>query len=169
MKVTDGLSQYQIQRSFTTVTINVTLPADLVCKHCVFQWKYRTGNSWGTANGKACLGCGKQNEEFYGCSDIAIASEAESAVNSTTPTIARSTTTTVKNVVVQPTTTTIRPPPPRKCTSAVVFSQSYDLTSIMEGYCQTVCPNNCAADKVDGNEILYNGCVSSCTKLCACQ
>jgi len=58
--------------------------------------------------------------------------------------------------------------PPQKCTSAIVFSQSFDLSNIMEQYCEIICPN-CSSDKVVGNEIIYNGCLNSCKILCACQ
>ncbi|KAH9502323.1 hypothetical protein Btru_073458 [Bulinus truncatus] len=48
------------------------LPAGVKCRSCMLQWKYNAGNSWGTfANGTSCIGCGNQ-EQFYGCSDIAI-------------------------------------------------------------------------------------------------
>jgi len=168
LKTADGQIDYQIQPSFTTVNVNVTLPPDLVCKHCVFQWKYRTGNSWGVSNGKACLGCGKENEEFYGCADIAIVSSMKSIDNSPLPSSSTTSITTpiTTNVVATQSTTTKSS---RSCTSVIVFSQSFDLSSIMEQYCQTVCSNNCAWDKIDGNEILYNGCVDSCKILCQCD
>ena len=54
--------------------IKVILPQGLKCRACVLQWKYNTGNSWGTdpgPNGESCIGCGNQ-EQFYGCADIAI-------------------------------------------------------------------------------------------------
>ncbi len=169
LKTANGQVEYQIERSFTTVNINVTLPPDLVCKHCVFQWKYRTGNSWGVSpSGKACLGCGKENEEFYGCADIAIVSSAESTVNPplTSPSTSSITIpSTTQEVAIQ--STTIKSS--RKCTSVIIFSQSFDLSSIMEQYCQTVCPSDCIWDKIDGNEILYNGCINSCKKLCECH
>lgn len=51
---------------------SVKLPVDLHCKKCLFQWRYKTGNSWGTdENGYSCVGCGKQ-EEFKACADIII-------------------------------------------------------------------------------------------------
>ncbi len=159
LPVDNGLTQYSIDRTFTTVNVNVTLPPDLVCKHCVFQWKYRTGNSWGVTNGRGCLGCGRENEEFYGCSDIAIVSSVESIVD---PTITNATTL-AKEAINQAKTVS------RKCTSTIVFSQSFNLFNIMDQYCQVVCPSNCASDKLIGNEKLYNGCVDSCNKLCACQ
>lgn len=165
LKTAQGLTDYPIQPSFTTVVVNVTLPADLVCKHCVFQWKYRTGNSWGTSNGRSCLGCGKENEEFYGCSDIAIVSSTESTAQGLlTPSDSIVTIPTTANEVIKEAAT-----PPRKCKSAIVFSQSFDLTSIMEQYCQKICPNDCPEDRIEDNEILYSGCVNSCKKLCACE
>ncbi|XP_013390218.1 uncharacterized protein LOC106158689 [Lingula anatina] len=48
------------------------LPDYVTCTQCVLQWKWHTGNSWGTdPDGNSCVGCGPQ-EEFYGCADIAI-------------------------------------------------------------------------------------------------
>jgi hypothetical protein len=189
LKLEGDLTQYKVLRSFTAVHLNVTLPPDLVCKHCVFQWKYKTGNSWGTANGKSCLGCGRVNEEFYGCSDIAINSQVEAIVDAAVPGTAVTNTTVIpvnqpqeaaatntSDILVDESTTTSTSAipvtkstrAPRKCTSAVVFSQSFDISSIMEQYCQTICPNECAEDKEIGNEMLYLGCVNSCNKLCAC-
>ncbi|XP_023217685.1 uncharacterized protein [Centruroides vittatus] len=52
--------------------VKLKLPQGLTCDRCVFQWHYRTGNSWGICeNGKGALGCGPQ-EYFRGCADIAI-------------------------------------------------------------------------------------------------
>ena len=47
------------------------LPADLTCEHCVIQWHYHTANSWACDDTGCGLGYGEQ-EEFYGCADIAI-------------------------------------------------------------------------------------------------
>ncbi|XP_063436368.1 uncharacterized protein LOC134717806 [Mytilus trossulus] len=41
--------------------LTLQLPKDLVCIQCVLQWKWRTANSPGGSE-----------EEYYGCSDIAI-------------------------------------------------------------------------------------------------
>lgn len=55
---------------FKNVTLR--LPNGLSCEQCVLQWKWHTGNSWGTDDdGRSCVGCGPQ-EEFYGCADVAI-------------------------------------------------------------------------------------------------
>lgn len=131
-----------------TIHINVSLPANLTCKHCVFQWKYITGNSWGVSNGRSCVGCGGKNEEFYGCSDISIVHELEAVVNSTT-------------APVKPTET-----PQRQCSLALTFSRSFDLTALLSQYCRTVCSTNCAYDRTHSN---YHGCMQSCEKLCDCQ
>ena len=56
------------------IVVHVQLPADVTCRHCVFQWKYTAGNDWGTDphTGQSGLGMGVENETFMGCSDIAI-------------------------------------------------------------------------------------------------
>ncbi len=56
------------------ITVRVQLPSDFVCQHCVFQWKYTTGNNWGTdpITGQSGIGMGIENETFMGCSDISI-------------------------------------------------------------------------------------------------
>ncbi|CAL8109433.1 unnamed protein product [Orchesella dallaii] len=52
--------------------VDLTLPEELECEHCVLQWHYVAGNSWGNCgNGTEAIGCGPQ-ETFRGCSDIAI-------------------------------------------------------------------------------------------------
>ncbi|CAF0938333.1 unnamed protein product [Didymodactylos carnosus] len=46
--------------------VPVQLPENLTCKHCVLQWKYHAGNTWGKDKfGRKCLGCADQQEEFY--------------------------------------------------------------------------------------------------------
>ncbi|CAF2795580.1 unnamed protein product [Rotaria sp. Silwood2] len=77
------------------ITVHVQLPLDVACQHCVFQWKYTAGNSWGTdpTTGQSGAGLGRENETFMGCSDIAILSDG----SPTDPPI-----------VIVPTTSTIR-------------------------------------------------------------
>ncbi|XP_014780426.1 uncharacterized protein LOC106876405 [Octopus bimaculoides] len=72
----DGLnSRFRVTKGKNNVFFNFTikLPFGLVCEQCVFQWKYRTGNTWDKddKSGIFCLGCGPQ-EEFYNCADITI-------------------------------------------------------------------------------------------------
>ncbi|XP_059147507.1 uncharacterized protein LOC131935160 [Physella acuta] len=76
LKNTTGASRFAVPEGdyLTRLFINVTLriPTGLRCRACMIQWKYNAGNSWGTfPNGTSCVGCGNQ-EQFYGCSDIAI-------------------------------------------------------------------------------------------------
>ena len=85
------------------------------------------GNSWGTdENGNSCVGCGPQ-EEFYGCSDIAIGGAStyddEYYVMAMYTTRSPTTTTTT-------TTTTIAPPIPRapQQPSSVFQSQAHGST-----------------------------------------
>lgn len=56
------------------ITVRVQLPPNVACRHCVFQWKYTAGNSWGTdaSTGQSGAGLGRENETFMGCSDITI-------------------------------------------------------------------------------------------------
>jgi len=58
----------------TSISVRVQLPSDVACRHCVFQWKYTTGNNWGTdpVTGQSGSGMGVENETFMGCSDISI-------------------------------------------------------------------------------------------------
>ena len=56
------------------IIVPLQLPADLFCQHCVFQWKYTTGNNWGRdpLTNKSGPGLGRENETFMGCADITI-------------------------------------------------------------------------------------------------
>ena len=58
--------------------MNYRIPSNLVCDHCVLQWKYTAGNNWGVCgNGTSGLGCGNQ-ENFFSCSDITIEGDVSS-------------------------------------------------------------------------------------------
>ena len=66
-------------------TINLQLPAGLTCEHCVLQWWYNSGNSWGCdpVSGTWSLGYGKQ-ETFVNCADVAIKGRTPPATKSLT-------------------------------------------------------------------------------------
>lgn len=69
-----GQKHIYIERGKTgTMKFQLKLPAGFRCNHCVFQWKYNSGNSWGVdrMTGESGLGKGPQ-EQFYGCSDVQI-------------------------------------------------------------------------------------------------
>jgi len=71
-------TRYNITRDgsgFYFVEYNLTLPINVTCEKCVIQWTYTTANNYGICqNGTGAIGCGHQ-EQFRGCSDVAILSE----------------------------------------------------------------------------------------------
>ncbi|XP_076824944.1 uncharacterized protein LOC143470595 isoform X2 [Clavelina lepadiformis] len=94
--------------------MRVKLPDDVRCEQCLFQWRYRTGNSWGTdENGLSGIGRGQQ-EEFYGCADIAI-THNDSGTDSTTTETPVSTSTTSTDC---PMGSSSNPPPSTTTTSS---------------------------------------------------
>ncbi|XP_072945000.1 uncharacterized protein [Epargyreus clarus] len=71
LELEDGGTKYYPWQD-DTYTMKYRLPADLVCEHCVLQWRYTAGNNWGHCrDGSEGLGCGNQ-ENFGACSDISI-------------------------------------------------------------------------------------------------
>ena len=66
-EVTSNQTKIYIQSQTGYIYTKLKLPAQLTCNHCVFQWKYNAGNSWGTdqITGQSGLGLGPQ-EQFYG-------------------------------------------------------------------------------------------------------
>ena len=67
--------RYRIHEEMHMVELKLALPGDhFACRHCVLQWKYVAGNSWGfdAETNTSCVGCGPVQEQFYGCSDISI-------------------------------------------------------------------------------------------------
>lgn len=70
----DGSSKHKVLAGVKDYELEIRLPVDLRCNHCVLRWVYIAGNSWGwcdKAQTKGALGCGDQ-EEFRSCSDISI-------------------------------------------------------------------------------------------------
>ena len=121
----DGSTEYSITNEFPEssgrsdywYSMKIQLPDKLECDHCVLQWRYHTGNSWGTdENGIGGIGLGEQ-EEFYGCADIEIVSTDESGLPPQLTTNEPSGT-----AVVQQSTTTNKPtgttPSPAKPTTS---------------------------------------------------
>ncbi|ESO89724.1 hypothetical protein LOTGIDRAFT_96362, partial [Lottia gigantea] len=71
----NGETKFDLPKHNGNFTVKLELPQYLTCKHCVLQWRYHTGNSFGCFNSNTescCIGCGPKQEEFYSCSDIAI-------------------------------------------------------------------------------------------------
>ncbi|XP_035444151.2 uncharacterized protein LOC118271975 [Spodoptera frugiperda] len=74
LELVEGGTRYYPKKS-GIYAVKYHLPADVVCEHCVLQWKYTAGNNWGVCeDGTGALGCGNQ-ETFYSCSDISISSD----------------------------------------------------------------------------------------------
>nr|CAB3263129.1 uncharacterized protein LOC104265352 [Phallusia mammillata] len=111
LRLIDGTIRWYLPTNRTAAVgihdFQVILPYDVLCEQCVFQWKYHAGNSWGVDEEGEGLGYGHQ-EEFYGCSDIAIqANNASNRPQSTTTQPETSTLTTQSNMTsTQPSTTT---------------------------------------------------------------
>lgn len=80
---TPDMTKYKIEANFRHVSYKLQLPRNITCDHCVLQWKWVTGNSWGTENNVSCVGCGVIQEQFMGCTDIAIKDRPVSVVLST--------------------------------------------------------------------------------------
>ena len=69
----DGSNTWQLHSSGTgKFHIKLVLPKGLTCDHCVLQWWWTVGNSWGCDNGGCGLGRGKRQETFVNCADIRI-------------------------------------------------------------------------------------------------
>ncbi|XP_021372695.1 uncharacterized protein LOC110462822 [Mizuhopecten yessoensis] len=68
----DGETRYYPGFSLSNHVILLQLPVGVSCDHCVLQWKYNSGNSWGCDQSfRCCIGCGAQ-EQFYNCADVEI-------------------------------------------------------------------------------------------------
>ncbi|PVD36417.1 hypothetical protein C0Q70_03400 [Pomacea canaliculata] len=72
---------YQISQSGGLISLHLKLPEDMVCSHCLLQWRHITGFKTnrqgcvqcGTEEPQCnyCKGCGDQ-EWYQGCADIAV-------------------------------------------------------------------------------------------------
>ncbi|KAG4081202.1 hypothetical protein HA402_003229 [Bradysia odoriphaga] len=73
LRLVSGEDRYNLPGSQVGwYNMTLQLPAGLTCNHCVLQWTYNVGNSWGVCeDGRGAMGCGAQ-EHFRTCSDISI-------------------------------------------------------------------------------------------------
>ena len=98
MKTTDGTTRVPLKGSGDSYEIiKLRLPAGLTCKHCVIQWWWRVGNSWGCDDEGCGLGHGPQ-ETFVNCADVQITGDKPLPTQATPP----------------PPTQTPQPPPTQK-------------------------------------------------------
>ncbi|XP_033748370.1 uncharacterized protein LOC117333264 [Pecten maximus] len=75
LKQPDGKTRVIEVGRAQTYRAKLILPDRVTCSQCLLQWKWNTGNSYGCDAKRCCKGCGPQ-EQFYGCSDISIATES---------------------------------------------------------------------------------------------
>merc|ERR1712168_162320 len=139
--------------------LKLKLPSGVTCSQCILQWKYNTGNRWGTdsVTGQSGLGYGPQ-EQFYGCADISIRGQGWTTSKKPLTTTARPATTTARA-----TTTTAAPTAkstptasptsrPTSCWAVnefegVVAMDKWCQDNCLSGYCPaSMC--ECASDKM---------------------
>ena len=124
------------------------LPAGVSCAHCVLQWWWKVGNSWGcdqdidpdrfgkpfTGPNKCCVGCGHQ-ETFVNCADVKIDPDDGSVL-----------------------TTAATPEPPKPPTIApTTLNPNQVCFAIgpnegepeMDHWCNVNCPDNCPVDECE--------------------
>jgi len=126
----------------TKFNYQVELPYGLTCSHCVMQWTYYTGNTWGVCNnGTEGMGCGTQ-EWFRNCADISIQSVVASFPPNAFP-LARRTIYSIDQRTGQTN--------PVKVTAHVCeATEKYSTIPGMDDWCQKSClsyPPVCPAEK----------------------
>ena len=67
----NGETRWHLPAGTHVFSVQLVLPQGLTCTQCVLQWKWNTASNWGCDGSTCCKGCGSQ-EQFYGCSDVAI-------------------------------------------------------------------------------------------------
>lgn len=72
----ENIFRYFVAPSVVRVkhNVQVQLPPSIICKACIIQWRYHSGNNFGLSKRKdlLCVGCGDVQEEFVNCADIEI-------------------------------------------------------------------------------------------------
>lgn len=132
LEFADGSTKYSVtdfkpesaDKSGYWYQFQVKLP-DIECDHCVLQWRYHTGNSWGSDESGTGIGFGYQ-EEFYGCADVEIIS-LSSDISSTT------TSTTTSSAIKK--TTLMTTDPVKTTTTAKNTSQKSTTENTSKGFC----------------------------------
>ncbi|XP_013416596.1 uncharacterized protein LOC106178104 [Lingula anatina] len=116
--------------------IQLRLPSFLRCEHCVFQWKYHAGNTWGT----------REQEEFYGCADIQITDDdAKLTVSSTiatgvtTSTFPITSSTTTASALLETDSAAIEPLSSKPTSKQCVGLPPYDRNIAINEWCTDQC------------------------------
>ena len=72
LELASGGTKWPLPNGKKEFSLDLKLPQGLVCDHCVMQWWWKDGNSWGCDAGGNCgVGVGLQ-EVFVNCADIRI-------------------------------------------------------------------------------------------------
>ena len=86
LKRTNGEARWPHPKGTGNFAIDLVLPRDLSCDHCVMQWTWTAGNNNGCddVSGECGLGLGAQ-ETFVNCADIRITPSGEQPPARTAP------------------------------------------------------------------------------------
>ncbi|EDO40899.1 predicted protein [Nematostella vectensis] len=136
LKLEDGTTRWMHPGKAGLYKIMLQLPAGLKCRHCVLQWWWRTGNSWGCDSDGCGLGHGPQ-EHFVNCADITIIPK-DGVLPTLPPTKA------------PPPRSTRRPPPdtPAPPSGGVCKSIGPWASAGMDNWCQQNCAlGHCPSDR----------------------
>jgi len=164
-------TKYLVEGNYSSILLNLTLPDNLTCDHCIFQWKWHTGNSWGiNEDENTCVGCGNYQEEFFGCADIAVKNELKKAKK-------------FKKFNLQKAKSAKLGLPKmkelKKCETSLVFGATFNITQVVNVFCEKMCNQKClvleeAMSANLRNKILNEPtddlitCLDTCPKLCSC-
>lgn len=168
--------KYRVNSNEKQINLKVKLPDGFSCTHCLFQWHYRAGNSWGSDSEGTGIGFGPQ-EEYNNCADIQIT--PKTGVTSTATTLGTNAPATFATTIgttigttygtsYRPnptgTTPTMRPPVSssdlRQLTSGIYISKFRDA-SYQEGRGQIAC-----ALRTGGNSQDVEGKIKVCLRDC---
>ncbi|GAB1603118.1 uncharacterized protein LOC115215892 [Argonauta hians] len=138
LQTADGSgSRIKIGHKRGHILTKLKLPAGLTCSQCVLQWKYHTGNTWGSNNKCVGMGCADAQEEFYGCADVAILDDGVPIPSTMKPKTFKPRHTTPKSAR----RTTRHPKNFKKCHAIGAFVGIYDK------FCKDFCPKgNCPSN-----------------------
>lgn len=87
LKLTNGQTRWYLESDENKeYTIDVKLPDGVSCDHCVLQWWWNSGNSWGCDENSGMCGIGYGPQETYSnCADIKVMSTGDETGGGTNP------------------------------------------------------------------------------------
>ncbi|XP_068729965.1 uncharacterized protein [Montipora capricornis] len=144
----DGSNTWQLHSSGNgQFEIDLVLPKDLTCSHCVLQWWWTVGNNWGCDDNGLCgIGKGKKQETFVNCADISITSTGAPVATTKSPG-------TNTNPTQKASTQATKPPPSSKAPSGgCQATEAYKNQPGMDKWCTS----NCAAGYCPSSHCVCN-------------